>query len=172
MIFYENRKLMLLNSRLQQGRKESLQVLSVTTKSRVAKTLRKTHSTGYEPKSLATDEFEPNELETKEFMTTSRSSLEDICQFYVVQREFGEQDQQAPKEFGQIGIRSLLDHEMTDTSPIEDMSYHQFQMHFDDSSESIAADSDLEDGDKKVAYFTTECPKSFQEMQWSFKKEW
>ena len=34
--FSENRKLILLNSRLEQGRKESLQVLSVTTKSRVA----------------------------------------------------------------------------------------------------------------------------------------
>ena len=34
--FSENRKLILLNSRLSQGRKESLQILSVTTKSRVA----------------------------------------------------------------------------------------------------------------------------------------
>ena len=42
------------------------------------RTLRTTHSTGYEPKSLATDLFEPNELATQEFMTTSRSSLEDI----------------------------------------------------------------------------------------------
>ena len=68
------------------------------------------------------------------------------------------------KEFGQIGIQSLLDHEMTDTSPIEDMSYLQCQMHFDESIESIAADSDLEDGEtKKVADFTTVCPKSFRE---------
>ena len=56
-------------------------------------------------------------------MTTSRSSLEDICQFFDVHREFGEQDQQAlvveeVKEFGQIGIQSVLDHEMTDTSPL------------------------------------------------------
>ena len=46
-------------------------------------------------------------------MTTSRSSLEDIYQLYD-----GDQDQQAPiveevKESGQIGIQSLLDHEMT-----------------------------------------------------------
>ena len=85
-------------------------------------------------------------------MTTSRSSLEDICQLYDVQKEFGEQDEQAPiveevKEFGQIGIHSLLDHEMTDTSPIEDMPYLQSQMHFDESIEIIAADSDLEDGE-------------------------
>ena len=45
---------------------------------------------------LATDELEPNELATKEFVTTSRSSLEDIYHLYDVQREFGEQDQQAP----------------------------------------------------------------------------
>ena len=87
-------------------------------------------------------------------MTTSRSSLEDICRLSDVQRDFGEQDQQAPivdevKEFGQIGIQSVLDHEMTDTSANEDMSYLQSEMHFDESIESIAADSDLEDGEKK-----------------------
>ena len=87
-------------------------------------------------------------------MTTSRSFLEDIYQVYDVQREFGEQDQEAPiveevKEFGQIGIQSLLNHEMTDTSSIEDMSYLQSQMHFDESIESIAADSGLEDGERK-----------------------
>ena len=53
------------------------------------RTLRTIHSTCYEAKSLATDEFEPNELATKEFMTTSRSSLEDTCQLCDVQREFG-----------------------------------------------------------------------------------
>ena len=42
-------------------------------------------------------------------------------------------------------MQSLLDHEMTDTSPIEDMSNLQSQMHFDESIEIIAADSDLED---------------------------
>ena len=116
------------------------------------RTLRTTQSTGYEPKSLATDEFEPNEHATNEFMTTSRSSLEDIYQLYDVQKEFGEQDQQAPiveevKEFGQIGIQCLLDHEMTDTSPTEDMSCLQSRIHFDESIEIIAADSDLEDGE-------------------------
>ena len=54
MIFSENRKLIVLISRLSQGRKESLQVLSVTEIQSV-RTLRTTHSTGYEPKSLATD---------------------------------------------------------------------------------------------------------------------
>ena len=71
-----------------------------------------------------------------------------------VQRKFGEQDQQVPiveevKEFQQFGMQSLLDHEMTDTSPIEDMSCLQSQMHLDESIEIIAADSDLEDGEIK-----------------------
>ena len=62
----------------------------------------------------------------------------------------GEQDHQAPfteevKEFGQIGTQSLLDHKMAETSPVEEMSYLQSQMHFDESMESTA-DSDLEDG--------------------------
>ena len=38
---------------------------------------------------------------------------------------------------------------MTETSPIEDMSHLQSQMNFDESTESIAADSDLEDGEIK-----------------------
>ena len=76
-------------------------------------------------------------------MTTSRSSLQDIYQLHDVQRKFGEQDQQAPtveevKEIGQIGKQRLLDHEMTDTLPIEDMSYLQSKMHFDESIESTA----------------------------------
>ena len=50
------------------------------------------------------------------------------------------------KEFGQIGTQSLLNHEMAETSPVEKMSYHQSQMHFDESME-IIADSDLEDGE-------------------------
>ena len=97
---------------------------------------RNTSPTGYEPKELA---------------TISGSSLEDIYQLYDVQREFGEQDQQAPiievlKEFGQIGTQSLLDQEMAETSPVEKMSYLQSQMHFNESMESFA-DSDLEDGE-------------------------
>ena len=60
--------------------------------------------------------------------------LEDIYQFYDVQRQFGQQDQQAPiieevKEFGKIVTRSLLDHEMAKMSPVEKMSNHQSQMH-------------------------------------------
>ena len=51
------------------------------------------------------------------------------------------------KAFGQLGTQSLLDHEMTETSPVE-MSYLQSQMHFDESMESIV-DSDLEDGESQ-----------------------
>ena len=70
---------------------------------------RKTSPTGNEPKELA---------------TISGSSLEDIYQFFEVQGEIGEKDQQAPiieevKEFGQIGTQSLLDHEMAETSLVE-----------------------------------------------------
>ena len=65
---------------------------------------------------------------------------------YDVQREFGEQDQQAPmieevKEFGVsqfIQTQSLLDHEMADTSLVEKMFCLQSQVHLDDSVESIA----------------------------------
>ena len=49
------------------------------------------------------------------------------------------------KEFRQIEAQNSLDHEMTEMSPIEKMSYLQSQMHFDESMESNA-DSDLEDG--------------------------
>ena len=68
-----------------------------------------------------------------------------------MQREFGEQDQQAPvieevKEFGQVEAQSLLDHEMAEMSPIEKMSCLQSQMHFDESMESNV-DFDLEDGE-------------------------
>ena len=86
--------------------------------------------------------YEPKEFTTEETATIPRMSLEeDIYQLYDVQREFGEQDQRAPvleevKEFGQIGT-SLLDHEMAQVSPVEDLSYLQSQMHFDESMESI-----------------------------------
>ena len=108
--------------------------------------------------------YEPNE-----FATISGSSLEDIHQFYDVQRKFGEQYQQAPiieevKEFRQIGTQSFLDHEMAETSLVEKMSYLQSQMHLDESMESVA-DSDLEDGVTKAANFTTVCPKSFWETR-------
>ena len=89
----------------------------------------------------------------KEVATISGSSLEDNYQFYDVQREFGEQDQQAPiieevKEFGVsqfVQTQSLLDHEMAETSLVEKMSYLSSQMHLDESMDSTA-DSDLEDG--------------------------
>ena len=75
--------------------------------------LRQNTPTGYQPKELTT-----KELAT--IPTMSGSSLGDIYQSYDVQREFGEQDQQAPvmegvKEFGQIQAQSLLDHEMAET---------------------------------------------------------
>ena len=68
-----------------------------------------------------------------------------------MQREFGEQDQQAPvteevKEFGQIEAQSLLDHEMAEMSPVGKMSCLQSRMHFDESMESNV-DFDLEDGE-------------------------
>ena len=87
-----------------------------------------------------------------------------------MQRENGDQDQQAPyieevKEFGQIGTQSLFDQEMVEMSPVEKMSYLQSKMHFDESMESIA-NSDLEDGElqKLLAHHCT-CPKSFWETK-------
>ena len=69
------------------------------------------------------------------------------------------------KEFGQIQAQSSLDDEMAEMSIVEKMSYLQFQMHFDESMESIA-DSDLKDGElKKVADITTVCPKTFWETR-------
>ena len=77
------------------------------------------------------------------------SPEEDVSQLYDVQREFGEQDQQAPvvdevKEFGQIQKQSLLDHEMAEMSPVEKMSYLQSQMHFDESMKCIADSEELQ----------------------------
>ena len=67
------------------------------------------------------------------------------------EREFGEQDQQAPivedvNELGQIETQSLLDHEIAEMSPVDQMSYLQSKKYFDESMESNA-DSDLEDGE-------------------------
>ena len=81
--------------------------------------LRTNTPSGYDTKELAT-----KELAIKELATSSGSSLGDIYQLYDVQRQFGEQDQQAPnieevKEFGQIEAQSLLDHEMADMSRVE-----------------------------------------------------
>ena len=106
--------------------------------------LRPNTPTGYEPEYLTTREIAA-------IPTISGSSLEDIYQFCYVQREFGEQDQQAPvieevKECGQVEAQSLLDHEMAEMSPIEKMSCHQSRMHFDESMESNV-DFDLEDGE-------------------------
>ena len=87
-------------------------------KSESGRNPRNTSPTGNEPDKLA---------------TISGTSLEDIYQFFEVQGEIGEEDQQAPiieevKEFGQIGTQSLLDHEMAETSLVEKMSYLQSQI--------------------------------------------
>ena len=51
------------------------------------------------------------------------------------EREFGEQDQQAPiiedvNEFGQIETQSLLDHEIAEMSLVDQMSYLQSKKYF------------------------------------------
>ena len=88
-------------------------------------------------------------IPTGEIATIPTMSSGDTYQLYDVQREFGEQDQQAPvleemRGFGNIQAQSLLDQEMAEMSPVEKMSYLQSRMHFDESMESTA-DSDLED---------------------------
>ena len=70
--------------------------------------------TGYEP-----EEFTTEEIATIPMMYPE----EDIYQLYDVQREFEEQDQQAPvmeeaKGVGQIQVQSLLDQEMAKVSLI------------------------------------------------------
>ena len=89
------------------------------------------------------------------------SPEEDIYQLYDVQRKFGEQDQLAPvmeetRGFGQIQVQSLLDQEMAKMSPIEDMSYLQSGMHFNESVESNA-DSDLEHGEIRKLLTSSLC---------------
>ena len=92
---------------------------------------RKTFSTGFEPKELA---------------TVSRiSRITDPYQLYDVQEKVGEYDHRAPiteqlEEFGETGTAGVPDLKIPETSCF------QSQMHFDDSVESIA-DSDLEDGE-------------------------
>ena len=48
------------------------------------------------------------------------------------------------KEFGQIQAQSLLDHEMAEMSPKEDMPHLQSQMRFDESVESNADSDQME----------------------------
>ena len=86
--------------------------------------LRTNTPSGYDTKELATKELATKELAIKELATSSGSSLGDIYQLYDVQRQFGEQGQQAPiieevKEFGQIEAQSLLDQEIAEMSPVE-----------------------------------------------------
>ena len=93
--------------------------------------LRKTFSTGYEPKELA---------------TVSRiTRITDPYQLYGAQKDFGERDHRVPiteevKEFGEMGTHGLPD------SKISKTSHFQLHMHFDDSAESIA-EFGLEDGE-------------------------
>ena len=92
---------------------------------------RKTFSTGYEPKELA---------------TVSRiSRITDPYQLYDAQKECGERDHRVPiteevREVGEIETHSLPDSQISETS------HFQSHMHFDDSAERTA-DSDLEDGE-------------------------
>ena len=69
-------------------------------------------------------------------------------QFFDVQREFGEQDQQAPEseEVKSNPGTKLTRSPDAEMSFVEKISYLQSQMHFDESVESIV-DSDLEDGE-------------------------
>ena len=97
---------------------------------------------GYAPKKFTTEEIATIPMMSPE---------EDIYQSCDVQRDFGEQDQQAPvveetRGFGQILVQRFLDQEMARMSPIKKMSYLQSRMHIDESMESNA-DSDLEDGE-------------------------
>ena len=111
---------------------------------------RKTFSTGYEPKELA---------------TVSRiSRITDPYQFSDAQKEFGERNHRVPiteevKEFGEIGTHSLPDSKRSETS------YFQSHMHFDDSAESFA-DSDLEAAEsQKMLTSTTVCPEIFRKVR-------
>ena len=60
---------------------------------------------GRTPRNTSPTVYEPNDL-----ATISGSSLEDIYQFYDVQREFGEQDQQAPiiEEVKECGVSQFI----------------------------------------------------------------
>ena len=95
-----------------------------------------------------------------------------------MQREYGDQDQQAPnieemREFGQIGTQSLFDQEMVEMSLVEKMYHLQSKMHFDESMESIA-NSDLKDGElQKLLTHHCTCPKSFWETKCNvLSREW
>ena len=95
---------------------------------------RKTFSTDYEPKELAT---------VSRISRISRRT--DPHQSYDAQKEHGERDHQAAiteevKEFWEFGNPVSTDSKFSETS------YLQSKMHFDVSVESIA-DSDLEDGE-------------------------
>ena len=109
--------------------------------------------------------FRPKKLRQVRWCLRKRISVN-----YTMYREFGEQDQQASvmkktTGFGQIQVHSSLDHEMTDTSPIEDTSYLQSQMHFWRVHWNRCGGlwSRRRKDSKKVADFTTACPKSFRE---------
>ena len=64
--------------------------------------------------------------------------------------------------------QSLLDHEMTEMSPFEKISYLQSKMLFDRVFLESNVDSNLDDGElQKLLTFTTMCPKSFLETRWA-----
>ena len=94
----------------------------------------------------------PTGFESKEAATIPGRSLEDIYQLFDVQREFGEQ------EFGQIGTRSLLDHELAEMlPPVPDALRRVYGKHCGLWSRRWRV--------TKVAEFTTVCPKSFWETR-------
>ena len=105
---------------------------------------------------------EPKEFTTEEIATIPMiSPEEDIYQLYDVQREFGDQDQQAPvmeetERFEEIQVHSLLDQEMAKMSSIKKMSYLQSRMHFGESMEDNA-DSDLENGEIRKLLTSSLC---------------
>ena len=69
--------------------------------------LRNTFSTGYEPKELA----------TKELATVSRiSRKKDPYQLHDAQKEFGEEDYQEVKEFGEFENPASVDSKIPETS--------------------------------------------------------
>ena len=106
---------------------------------------RENQLSGENPRNRFSEGYEPKELGT----ASRISSITDPKQLYDAQKEFGEQDHQAPitEEVKECRERThgIPDYLSID-SEISETSYFQQHMHFDDSVESIA-DHDLDDGE-------------------------
>ena len=126
--------------------------------SRLAET-RDTTPTGCEPKALETkiietgscsedpEEIEPKRIEPDESLQT------DLCQLYVKQERFMEEDHQA-----------LITEEVGELEEIGDkQSYIQSQMHFEYDSAESTADSDLEDGELRKMLTSPLCAQKNDE---------